>query len=70
MAVFIRFLHVLRKGTPRQRGQIWLGLLLVVGTAVWVFFNLWEFFVVLALFLLGVYLIGRSLREQRSSSSS
>ncbi len=69
MAVFIRFLHVLRKGKPRQRAQVWLGLGLVLGTTIWVFFYLWELFLVLALFLLGVYLIGRSMREQRSSSS-
>ncbi len=68
MAVFLRFLHVLRKGTRRQRVQVWAGLLLVLGTLLWVFLNLWEFLVVIALFLLGVYLIGRSMREQRSSS--
>ena len=68
MALFLRFLRVLRKGTRRQRAQAWAGLLLVLGTAVWVFLNLWEFIVVIALFLLGVYLMGRSMRGQRSSS--
>ena len=70
MAIFIRFMRVLRKGTPRQRAQVWLGLVLVLGTLIWVFFNLWELLVVMALFLLGVYLIGRSMRESRPSSSS
>ena len=70
MAIFIRFMRVLRKGTPRQRAQVWLGLVLVLGTLIWVFFNLWELLVVMALFLLGVYLIGRSMRESRPSSPS
>ncbi len=70
MAIFIRFMRVLRKGTPRQRAQVWLGLVLVLGTLIWVLFNLWELLVVMALFLLGVYLIGRSMRESRPSSSS
>jgi len=63
-------LRVLRKGTSRQRAQVWLGLVLVIGTLVWVLFNLWELFLVMALFLLGVYLIGRSMRDSRPSSSS
>lgn len=70
MAIFIRFMRVLRKGAPRQRAQVWLGLVLVLGTLIWVLFNLWELLVVMALFLLGVYLIGRSMRESRPSSSS
>ena len=70
MAIFIRFMRVLRKGTPRQRAQVWLGLVLVLGTLIWVLFNLWELLVVMALFLLGVYLIGCSMRESRPSSSS
>ncbi len=70
MAMFIRFVRVLRKGTSRQRVQVWIGLVLVLGTLIWVIFNLWELLVVMALFLLGVYLIGRSMRESRPSSSS
>lgn len=70
MAIFIRFMRVLRKGTLRQRTQVWIGIVLVLGTLIWVFFNLWELLVVMALFLLGVYLIGRSMRESRPSSSS
>ena len=71
MAIFIRFMRVLRKGTPRQRAQVWIGLALVFGsTLIWVLFYLWELLVVLALFLLGVYLIGRSMRESRPSSPS
>ncbi len=70
MAIFIRFMRVLRKGTPRQRAQVWLGLVLVLGTLIWVLFNLWELLVVMALFLLGVFLIGRSMRESRPSSPS
>lgn len=70
MAIFIRFVRVLRKGTSRQRVQVWSGLVLVLGTLIWVIFNLWELLVVMALFLLGVYLIGRSMRESRPSSPS
>lgn len=70
MAIFIRFMRVLRKGTSRQRAQIWLGLALVIGALIWVFLFLWELLVVMTLFLLGVYLIGRSMRESRPSSPS
>jgi hypothetical protein len=47
-----------------------LGLLLVAGTALWVIFNLWQLFLVLGAFILGLYLIARSLRDSRSGSSS
>ena len=70
MAKFVRFMHVLRKGSSRQKLQIWCGLLLVAATTIWVIFNLWWLLVVMAGFLAGVFLIGRSLRESRSSSSS
>lgn len=70
MARFVRFMHVLRKGSSRQRAQVWLGLLLVAATTIWVVFNLWQLLVVMVGFLVGLYLIGRSLRDTQSSSSS
>jgi len=70
MAKFVRFMHVLRRGTSRQKFQMWSGLLLVALTTIWVVFNLWPLLLVMMGFLAGVFLIGRSLRESRSSSSS
>ena len=70
MLNFVRFMHILRRGNPRQRVQVGVGLLLVVGTAVWVIFNLWQLCLVLGCFVLGIYLIARSLRDSRSGSSS
>ena len=70
MASFVRFLHVLRKGKPRQRFQILAGLVITCATTIWIILYIWELLLAVAAFLLGIVLIGRSLRESRSSSSS
>jgi hypothetical protein len=70
MPNIVRFLHILRRGQPKQRVQVILGLVLVGGALAWVVINLWQLFLVLGIFVLGLYLIARSLREPRSGSSS
>ncbi|MHC4342651.1 MAG: hypothetical protein ACYSX0_20855 [Planctomycetota bacterium] len=71
MSMVFRLAHVLRKGPRRQRVQAWTGLVLVVSAVgivvvVW----LWRLLIVLALFLVGVYLLRRSVGPSSSRSSS
>lgn len=65
-----RLVRLLRHGPPRPRllalGGVALVALAGLGVIVWL---LWRLVILLALFLGGVYLIRRALRDARSSSA-
>jgi len=69
MPSLIRLLHVLRKGPRGRRIQAWAGLVLLVGTGLWL---IWKFVVpilwAIALALVGFFLLRRALRDSRPSS--
>ena len=69
MPNLVRLLHVLRKGPRQRRLQAWIGLALVVGAGLWL---VWEYVLpmvwAIAVALLGLFLIRRSLRGSRPSS--
>jgi len=68
MPLLMRLFRVLQKGP--NRAQAWLGVILVVGAAIWVIMDLWKLILIVAILVSGLVLIGRSLRRSDSSSSS
>ncbi|MHC4411334.1 MAG: hypothetical protein ACYS0E_19685 [Planctomycetota bacterium] len=70
MPTLLRILYVLRRGPIPLRIQAWCGLFFIVGAAGWVLLNvLWDILIALALFALGAFLVGRSVRDSQRSSS-
>ncbi|MHC4938219.1 MAG: hypothetical protein ACYTHK_04550 [Planctomycetota bacterium] len=70
MPTLLRILYVLRRGPIPLRIQAWCGLVIIVGAAGWVLFNvLWDLLIALALFALGAFLVVRSVRDSQRSSS-
>jgi hypothetical protein len=73
MPTLLRILYVLRRGPIPlriQAWQAWCGLFFIVGAAGWVLLNvLWDILIALALFALGAFLVGRSVRDSQRSSS-
>jgi hypothetical protein len=68
MQFLFRLLRVLRRGPGRQRMQAWIGLGLLAAATVWVVFELWRLIIVIALFVGGIFLVGRALRQSPPSS--
>jgi len=69
MRRFLRLLRALGKGPRPRRAQAWLGLGLAAGAVVWGLVVLfWPLFVIVAMFLLGLLLLGRASRPLPPSS--
>ena len=70
MPTLLRILYVLRRAPFPLRIQAWCGIVIIVGAAGWVLFNvLWDILIALVLFALGAFLVGRSVRDSQRSSS-
>ena len=68
MTSLVRLIRLFRRGTAYQRLQAGLGILLVFAALVWLILNLWIVLLLFAGFLLGIFLIARSLRGSPPSS--
>ncbi len=69
MSRFLRILRVLGRGPRPKRIQAWLGLGLVAAAIIWALVVLfWPLFIIIAMFLAGVILLGRASRPSPPSS--
>jgi len=62
-----QLLHVLHKGARPQRLQAWGGLVLFVGAALWLLYNLLPLLAGLLVAFIGIVLLRRAIRNSRPS---